>query len=443
MSSSEYRRGILNNSLRSNPGTRETRPPISGVVGRGPSKPKIGTSSTKNRPPKPKKGPSDLSGRTQKLHTGPSKKEMEVAQKEEEKPFYAGKLETYKMIMETVYGRCKDIATWKPQAYAEGKGRYLWTDAFGVCNYVTLFYETGDPLFLQQAEVLVEEVHNVLGRDREGKARLGSATDSEPLKGGLRIGKPGEEHEDGQYFHYLTKWMFALATLSTATANPRYNELAIQLARSTFPHFVRVNVQSGSKRLVWKVSIDMKCTLVPSEGNLDPFDGYITFRILRAMARSRDVLADEIATLEAMVQKKYPRYGSSDPLDLGEALWLAHFTADREPWSAHVGATSAWALGCLWERHYFQALLSHRLAFRELGATLGVQVHPLTRNSWARRGTRRGQGGEGVADGFWYGMLYERDRDITPVMFCASLLPGVWQVDYPKCDRRALFESAL
>ena len=59
-----------------------------------------------------------------------------------------------------------------------------------------------------QAESLVQEVHNTLGKTRDGSTRLGPATDKQPTLGGMRIGKPdpeGSSDGDGQYFHYLTK----------------------------------------------------------------------------------------------------------------------------------------------------------------------------------------------------------------------------------------------
>jgi len=53
-------------------------------------------------------------------------------------------LEEFKSIMNKVYGVCseKNIESWVPLSYKEDKGRYLWTDAFGVCNYITLYYVT-------------------------------------------------------------------------------------------------------------------------------------------------------------------------------------------------------------------------------------------------------------------------------------------------------------
>ena len=44
--------------------------------------------------------------------------------------------------------------------------RYLWTDAFGLVLYVSLFRETGERRWLDQAKWLVDEVDRVLGRPR-------------------------------------------------------------------------------------------------------------------------------------------------------------------------------------------------------------------------------------------------------------------------------------
>lgn len=60
-----------------------------------------------------------------------------------------------------------------------------------------------------------------IGRTVDTKVRLAPATDERPLLGGLRIGKPLEDgagwDNDGQYLHYLTKWMFALNRLSVVS----------------------------------------------------------------------------------------------------------------------------------------------------------------------------------------------------------------------------------
>mgnify|MGYP001259328972 CR=1 FL=1 len=120
------------------------------------------------------------------------------------------------------------------------RGRYLWTDAFGVFNFITLSKETSQPHFLVLAAILVETVHGVLGRTRDLSARLPGASDETPLAGGLRIGKneASGSDGDGQYHHYLTLWMLALNRLSIASGEKKYNDQAISLARATHPAFM-------------------------------------------------------------------------------------------------------------------------------------------------------------------------------------------------------------
>jgi len=159
----------------------------------------------------------------------------------------------------------------------EGKGRYLWTDAYGVVNFITLHKCTGDARYLDQADRLIKEVHDVLGKDRAGRHRLGNSTEEEPLKGGLRIGKEdaeGTPDGDGQYFHYLTKWAFALNRMSIARDSSNYNNWAIQLIKAIHPRFVAERGEGLPPRMFWKMSIDLSYPQVDSEGNLDPFDGY-------------------------------------------------------------------------------------------------------------------------------------------------------------------------
>src|SRR5215216_3930047 len=83
--------------------------------------------------------------------------------------------------------------------------RYLWTDAFGVVLFVSLYRVLRDERWLDQAEQL-GEVERVLGRPR-----------------GIRIGEASDR--DGQYFHYLAMWLFALATLGRI--EPQYRARAV------------------------------------------------------------------------------------------------------------------------------------------------------------------------------------------------------------------------
>ena len=90
----------------------------------------------------------------------------------------------------------------------EAAERYLWTDAFGVLNYLSLHHRMSsqggerDMTYLTRAEQLVEAVESTLGTMRsDGKAERKMApcddTQSRPFRQfkGLRIGKVSP-HED-------------------------------------------------------------------------------------------------------------------------------------------------------------------------------------------------------------------------------------------------------
>ncbi len=71
-------------------------------------------------------------------------------------------LERFIKVTNQVYGTAA-----RPKPYQDNKSRYLWTDAFGVCNFITLYHETMDENYLLRADSLIEDVHNTLGRDRK------------------------------------------------------------------------------------------------------------------------------------------------------------------------------------------------------------------------------------------------------------------------------------
>src|SRR5205085_324798 len=130
--------------------------------------------------------------------------------------------------------------------------RYLWTDAFAVCNYLGLHRESGERRHLELALRLVDAVHHTLGRHRADDPRRGwisgldeATGERHPTRGGLRIGKelperPADESydprrewdRDGQYFHYLTRWMHALHCVAVETGDLTCERWARELAVS-------------------------------------------------------------------------------------------------------------------------------------------------------------------------------------------------------------------
>jgi len=153
--------------------------------------------------------------------------------------------------------------------------RYLWTDAFGLVLLVSLYRDLREERYLDDAEVLVRDVDRVLGRRR-----------------GIRIGEAPDR--DGQYFHYLAMWLYALSSLSEHI--PQYRARAIALARDVHRPFVL-----PEKGVVWKMKEDLSGPYPGfGYGALDAFNGYAVYRILGEQA-----LASEIMEMQELIERDY------------------------------------------------------------------------------------------------------------------------------------------
>jgi len=284
--------------------------------------------------------------------------------------------------------------------------RYLWTDAFAVCNFLELFRQTGEEQHKENAKQLVSQVHRMLGRHREDDSRCGwiSGLDEEkgeqhPTQGGLRIGKelgergpdePYDDHleweRDGQYFHYLTKWMHALDCLARVTGDAVYNQWALELAKTAHARFTYTPWGGGTKRMYWKMSIDLSYPLVPSMGQHDPLDGLITYQQIQATAVKLDVsqadsfLGAEIAEMTAMCEDM--TWTTDDPLGIGGLLSDAYRLTQlmintnlRESERLVSLLRDAEAgLQILIRHSSLNASADYRLAFRELGLSIGLHA---------------------------------------------------------------------
>lgn len=282
--------------------------------------------------------------------------------------------------------------------------RYLWTDAFAVANFLALERRTADPKYFSLALRLVERVHHTLGKHRPDDQLTGwlsglGARDGEshPTCAGLRIGKrlperaAGEAFDeqlewqrDGQYFHYLTKWMFALDQVADRTQEPRFNLWARELADTAHRAFVYGPGSEGARRMYWKMSIDLSRPLVLSMGQHDPLDGLVTYTGLQLTASrlpnsvSEPSLARAVTDFSEMIAGR--ALATADPLGLGGILLDIH----RLDQLARRGAPprrelrnqllDAALLGITYysrQNELFEPA-SRRLAFRELGLALGL-----------------------------------------------------------------------
>jgi hypothetical protein len=267
--------------------------------------------------------------------------------------------------------------------------RYLWTDAFGVVLLVSLRDELGDDRYVQEAEWVVAEVERVLGRPR-----------------GIRIGEAPDR--DGQYFHYLAMWLFALQVLGET--RPAYRERAIALVRQIHPRFVLPGVG-----VIWKMREDLSGAYPGfGLGALDPFHGDVVYRLL-----GERELAAEIRDMEALVHTLYPGLHVTQDLGLGMLLWMSHFFPGAT-WAQVLRERALATLERMWvdPPGYFCRELRQpavKFAFTNYGVSIGLQAvgaHPDRVTALQRFFATYRSNDE-----------YDSNA-ITHVMACASLVPG-------------------
>lgn len=272
--------------------------------------------------------------------------------------------------------------------------RYLWTDAFGVVLLVSLYRELGDRRWLDEAEWVVKEVERVLGRPR-----------------GIRIGEAPDR--DGQYFHYLAMWLFALARLGAVDA--QYRTRGIALAREIHRPFVIPN-----RGVIWKMKEDLSGPYPGfGLGSMDAFDGYVSYRML-----SETELAREIADMKSLIDAQYRRLDITQDLGLGMMLWLSHFFPEEE-WARFQRERCLRTLSRMWVvppgAFCREPSLPHVFhAFTNYGVSVGLQAV----NAMPQQVAHINE----LFETWRSGDEYDRDA-ITHVMACSSRYPGELLVD--------------
>jgi hypothetical protein len=277
--------------------------------------------------------------------------------------------------------------------------RYLWTDAFAVCNCLALNRHGAPGGWLALAERLIDQVHRVLGRHRPDDLRNGwlsglpdEQASRHPTAGGLRIGKPlperapGEPEDDatdwdrdGQYHHYLTRWMHALGRTAAVTGSADRLRHAVELARVT--HAAFAHDSPHGRQLYWKMSVDLSHPAVAAPGQHDALDGLVETAWLHALAAERRLEPALAAELNDLLEMCAGRsWATRDALGIGtlliDALFLArlHGTVGTIPQEilARVLYDAARSLRLASIGRYMEGPAEGRVAFRELGLALGL-----------------------------------------------------------------------
>ena len=329
--------------------------------------------------------------------------------------------------------------------------RYLWTDAFAVCNFLGIARATGEEQYIELALRLVDKVHHTLAKHRPDDPRTGWISglgekqgESHPTRGGLRIGKKFPERSagepfdeqlewdrDGQYFHYLTKCMHALDQVSRCTKEPRFNLWARELAEAAYKAFSYQPRRAGPPRLVWKMSIDLSRSLVPLMGQHDALDGFVTCVQLQTTATmlasglDGPSLEEEAAGFTSILESGIRATG--DPLGIGGLLIDASHLERHADLRRRVLVAAVEGLRSYAQQDDLLLPASSRLAFRELGLAIGLhaienQPRPvlqgleshLSLGSWI--------------ESFWLDPTHQESRtwsehcDINEVMLATSLI---------------------
>jgi hypothetical protein len=194
----------------------------------------------------------------------------------------------------------------------------------------------------------VAEVYRVLGRPR-----------------GIRIGEAPDR--DGQYFHYLAMWLYALGRLGRIKSV--YRDRALDLVSQIHPRFV-----IPGTGVLWKMTEDLSAPYPGyGLGGLDHFHGYVVYRTLDAK-----VLASEIADLQDLVERSYRSMVVDQDLGIGMMLLFTHFFPD-EPWAVLQRQRCLDTLQAMWvdPPGYFcrhPGLRHVKFAFTNYGVSLGLQA---------------------------------------------------------------------
>ena len=266
--------------------------------------------------------------------------------------------------------------------------RYLWTDAFGVVLLVSLYENLREDRFIGEAEWLAAEVDRVLGRPR-----------------GIRIGE--EADRDGQYFHYLAMWLYALAVLARYV--PSYRRKGVELVQQIHDAFL-----VPGRGVIWKMKEDLSGPYPGyGLGALDAFDGYVSYRLLDELA-----LAREIADMRELIDLQAPSLVITQDLGLGMMLWMSHFFPE-EAWARLQRKRCLDILERMWVADgYFcrePALPSVKFAFTNYGVSVGLQAA----NAMPELVERLNRFFESYRAGDEYD-----EAAITHVMACSSHFPG-------------------
>lgn len=277
--------------------------------------------------------------------------------------------------------------------------RYLWTDAFAVQAFFGLHKILGEKKYKDWALKLIGLVHEHLGKhhpqdEREGwiSGLIAEKGKFHPTVGGLRIGKKLPERQkdesynsqlewerDGQYFHYLTRWITALLQAKAETGESKYATWAAELMLAAGKFIYQVG---AAPSMYWKMDTELSRPLVASTGAHDPLEGLICVKSIQATLPENMKDLDDLGN-QFQVMCEHKEWATSDSLGIGGLLINTSRSAllATEPVSLPVSVKpeklldeSITSFRMFSETYNKNESAKRRLAFRECGLSLGLHV---------------------------------------------------------------------
>ena len=179
--------------------------------------------------------------------------------------------------------------------------------------------------------------------------------------------------------------MHALNCASRVTGDPTYTRWAMELAQTTHTRFTYAPPTGDRKRMYWKMSIDLTYPLVPSMGQHDPLDGFVTYSELQATAEGLGEsppfdLKPEIADMAKICRSVH--LDTNDPLGIGGLLFDASRIAqlmirgrlENQGLLERIVDSALLGIELFAKSGSMEYPAEYRLAFRELGISIGLSA---------------------------------------------------------------------
>jgi hypothetical protein len=290
-----------------------------------------------------------------------------------------------------------------------GSRRYLWTDAFAVQAFFGISALTENDNYRKMAFRLIDLVHEHLGKYHPEDSRKGWINGMSPENailhptvGGLRIGKRLPERQkdesynsslewerDGQYFHYLSRWIMALLQAGLESGEKKYDHWALELLQATDKFIYK----SGSAyAMYWKMDTELSHPQVASMGAHDPLEGLLCTKSVQERLPEKASELDELAgKFESMCAGR--NWSTPDALGIGglllntvraeklseDGIVLPHGCKAGDLWNASLQSLRSFM------RTYSPSESAvNRLAFRECGMSLGIFAALNSEKNWSK-----------------------------------------------------------